>query len=460
MHNSDAIKALLQLNDANTSSGIVIYSKQKSARLDYVCRFIFHHVLKIKYSLVTEVPTHSAESVPVINYATEFNATALNIVPSGFLMQHGVSSSKPKPFVLNETLYFFSEESKVVQSANSFHFDIFSAIFYLISRYEEWQDFQKDKHQRFEVEQSCLYASGFYLKPIVEIWISELKSALLKLKPAFKFPDKHFQILSTIDVDNLFAFKHKGFIRSGGAALKDLLKGDFKNLRERVEVLLGKKEDPFDIYSDISDFCFENKIPLIYFFLFRNGDQYNRTLSPENSAFVNVFNTLKSNHAFIGIHPSYQAAYTEKLLQEELKNLSAKTGTSITLSRQHYLRWDIKTTPKLLLRNGIECDFTMGYASKAGFRAGTSHPFYYYDFENEASANLLLIPFCVMDGAYTVYANKNPDEALNAMLKLAHEIKKVNGYFISVYHERSFSNHLYPGFGTLYKNLHLSLKAL
>ena len=86
--------------------------------------------------------------------------------------------------------------------------------------------------------------------------------------PGLKFPEKNFKAISTIDIDNLYAYKAKGLLRTVGASIKDILKFDLKNLRERVLVLSGKKEDPFDIYNSVSDFCFEKKIPAYLFFSF------------------------------------------------------------------------------------------------------------------------------------------------------------------------------------------------
>jgi hypothetical protein len=242
---------------------------------------------------------------------------------------------------------------------------------------------------------------------------------------------------------------------------KDVLKFEFKNLKERCQVLIGKKKDPFDIYEDVSDFCFENKIPLIYFFLFRSGTKHDRTVNPESPAFKSVFEILKKNYALIGLHPSYHSAENKNLLISEKNNLAEKVREKITLTRQHYLRFNIRTTPKQLIENGFEADFTMGFASSPGFRAGTSHPFYYYDFGSEKrDSKLLFVPFCIMDGAYTIYENASPDLAYTEMLTIAKEIRKVNGLFISVFHERTFSDHLYKGYGTLYKKLHLKLKEL
>lgn len=278
--------------------------------------------------------------------------------------------------------------------------------------------------------------------------------------PDVTFPEKKFKTISTIDVDNLFAFKSKGWMRSLGASIRDVLKRDFVNLRLRWQVLAGLKKDPFDVYKEVSEFCFEERIPLICFFLFNTGNAYDRTVSPKSNAFLKVFRDLRENHALFGLHPSYHSAYKTGMLRSELENLSKKSSERITLSRQHYLRFDIRTTPALLLKEGIMVDFTMGFASYPGFRAGTSRPFHYYDFAKEASTELLFVPFCAMDGAYTVYDLADPDAALNSMLHLAKEVKKVNGLFITVFHERTFFDHLYMGFGTLYKKLHSRVKEL
>ena len=460
MLKQSALKTLLQLDVPENATSILIYVEQISPRLNYVCEFIFKHVLKLNYTITSIKAEFLASSSVKLNYSHEIIPEVLQILPQGLVYETGISEKKPEPIFQNDCLYFYPAPLNPQETSSLFHFDLFSSIFYLISRYEEWQSFKPDSHQRFEVEQSCLYQNSFHLKPLIEQWLIEFQEAFLNLYPTFVFPTKHFQVLSTIDVDNLYAYKSKGLLRTIGAGMKDILKGDFFNLKERIAVVFNKKKDPFDIYEEVSDFCFENKIPLIYFFLFRTGDHFNRTVNPKSKAFKNVFQTLKANKAIIAVHPSYEAAYQERFLREELTQLSQQVNEPITNSRQHYLRFDIKSTPKHLLKNGIQCDFTMGYASQPGFRAGTSHPFYYYDFDAEKTSELLFVPFCMMDGAYTVYSSRNSKEALDDMLKMAKDIKKVNGYYISVFHERSFSNHLYPGFGTLYKKLHTMLKAL
>jgi hypothetical protein len=299
----------------------------------------------------------------------------------------------------------------------------------------------------------------YHLKPVVDIWINEF-IALVGTFGAVTLEKPRFTVMSTIDVDNLFAFKAKGLLRTAGAMVKDLLKGEGHSFISRLKVLAGKIPDPFDVYDDVSAFCESNQIPLVYFFLFRNGSRYNRTVNPRSGAFLKVFEKIKAHRGAIGLHPSYNTLVDKSLLREEVNRLSSRLMAPVLFSRQHYLRFDIRSTPKLLMECGIIADFTMGYASQPGFRAGTSFPFHYYDFEKEEETKLLFVPFCAMDGAYMVYEKYTPESALLSMMTLAREIKKTNGFFITVFHERTFYDHLYKGFGTLYKKLYGQAKQL
>lgn len=455
MLSKKALHTLLDLDLPHGFSEILIYAEHTTARLKYVCDFIFKHNLKLNCKITSDLALFTASQSSRISYSEKKVAGVFQLLPQGLLGEKGISENKPTSFKKNGLIYFYESKDN-----KDFSYDVFSAVFYFISRYEEWQSFEKDKHDRFEVKASLLYPGNFHLKPVVDLWIKEFSDALLKFYPLLKFPEKKFKAISTIDVDNLFAYKAKGLVRTLGATAKDILKGDFKNLNERLRVLSGRKKDPFDIYAEVSDFCFENRIPLIYFFLFRTGTAHDRTVNPDSRSFQTVFKTLKENYALFGLHPSYESSVNKGRMKSELQDLKLKTKEEITLSRQHYLRFDIKSTPELLMESGIEADFTMGYASEAGFRAGTSHPFFYYNFSAEKAEELLFVPFCVMDGVYTVYENVSPETAAQHMLQLAKEVKNVNGLFISVFHERTFSDHLYKGFGTLYKNLHSELKAL
>lgn len=445
----------LNSQPAPNAPNVAIYSLLISERLTHVLDFIFKKVFKLNFQIFTNQEAFEKYAGPKINYTNTELKNCIQITPHHFIFDKGVSEDVFSISVIGsrQQLSLEAASTKVTTTL-----DLFSSVFYFISRYEEWQSFEPDSHGRFDAQSSILFKNNLHLKPLVDVWLEDLRTELQAFYPQLVFPKPIFNIISTVDVDNLYAFKSKGLIRTIGAFAKDFFTFNFINLIHRTKVVVLKKKDPFDVYENISQFCKEHEIPLICFFLFRSGTKFDRTLNPESHAFFNVFKLLNTNQAHIALHPSYYSATNEDLLLEEKVKFDEKAKQETIFSRQHFLRFKIKTTPQLLMKVGIKVDFTMGFASEIGFRAGTSHPFYYYDFSKEKATHLLMVPFCAMDGAYTVYKNKPVNEMQMQWLNLASEVKKVGGYFISIYHERTFYNHLYKDFGDLYKKIHLAIK--
>lgn len=444
MLSNQELNTIFNLPVHDSSSEVFILAKNHSSRLIFSLDFIFNQI-GARYSLISDEHSFANISAPKINYTSGSFSGAINISPSGFLDEKSVTATKPASGFINSTFVLFLNESKT-------GFDIFSAVFFMISRYEEWQRHEKDSHQRFEAGESILYSNNSHLLPVTDIWVQGLITNLQQCFPQLRFTARSFKTIATLDIDNLFAYRGKGFFRTGGAFAKDILKGKFKNAGRRFKVISGNEKDPFDIYSDIAQFCHSQSIPLICFFLMASGTSFDRSLDPRSPAFVEVFEKLKKHEAIVGVHPSY---YSEerKLLKHEINLIEARINSRVNFSRQHYLRFDITSTPHFLLSNGITHDFTMGFASSPGFRAGTCFPFYYFDFKTESPSELLFVPFCAMDGAYMVYNNSTSEDTLHSLLSLKKEVEKVNGFFVTVFHERTFDDAIAPGFGGIYKRL-------
>jgi hypothetical protein len=59
-------------------------------------------------------------------------------------------------------------------------FDIFSAAFYLMSRYEEYLPSIRDKHDRFDAKQSLAYKENFLHQAVVDRWAIQLEKLILE----------------------------------------------------------------------------------------------------------------------------------------------------------------------------------------------------------------------------------------------------------------------------------------
>src|SRR5690606_15667718 len=127
--------------------------------------------------------------------------------------------------------------------------------------------------------------------------------------------------------------------RSLGAIAKAAVKGNHKEVGERMQVWLGRKNDPYDTYSFIDEVMSGREDRLIYFFLLGRYKRYDRNLSWENKHLRQLINRV-SDVSQVGIHPSYSSSKkkNKKLLAEEIRRLKIITGKDVSQSRQHFLR--------------------------------------------------------------------------------------------------------------------------
>ena len=197
---------------------IFIFSERNTKRLNFTLGFVFNRVLGINFSIMNDIEEFKAINGFKINYSQQLINQSLQIIPNGLLDESEITQIKPLPFYKNNLIYFYEDKK------GELGFELFSAVFYFISRYEEWQNFEPDQHFRFEASSSILFKYNFHLKPVVDYWILELKNKLKHLYPTIQMPDKKFEIISTIDVDNLYAFKNKNIFRIIGASIKDIFK--------------------------------------------------------------------------------------------------------------------------------------------------------------------------------------------------------------------------------------------
>src|SRR5688572_25248297 len=180
MLNKQGLIDFFKLEPGFNAPKFLIYTALKSNRLEYTCKFIFNHGLGSAFSITSDEAEFGAASGYKINYSAAIFENVLQIKPEGLLTEKGLRKNKPVPVFLNGMMYLFPS----TEDSNTFQFDIFSAVFYSISRYEEWLEHKRDQHDRFEAAESLFFANGYHLKPVLEIWIKELAESLQK-----KYPD-------------------------------------------------------------------------------------------------------------------------------------------------------------------------------------------------------------------------------------------------------------------------------
>ncbi len=413
---------------------LTIYSDIITPRLEYVLQFIFVNILGIEYELTSDKFKLTRLKSPKISYAKQKTGDELLIIPHGLLFEEDI---KWHYIEISEWhgLKIFFRTSEVADIP----FDIFSAAFFLVTRYEEYLSHHKDKLSRFEASESMAYKYGFLDDPLIDQWVYQLKNILQQRFPDLKFRERKFQFLSTIDVDNAFAYKYKGFFRSTGALLRSLFNRDFNNFIARILTLFFDEDDPYNTYNYID--YIEGKLGFssLFFFLVGNFGRYDRNINIRKIAFRSLIKNIATDHQ-VGIHPSFASNKKIALFEEEIHRLHSILGHEVTKSRQHFLILEMPYTYEKLISYGIQEDYSMGYATKCGFRAGTCTPFRFYNLIKEQETNLTIYPFQIMDISLMQYLRLSPDDAIKKCSVIIEKIKNVDGHFISLWHNESLSD--------------------
>ena len=165
---------------------VLIYTPVKTGRVRYVFRLVFKEVLKVPHKLTTDLEEFLSSDLPKFMYGNEAHSDDLFFKSSGLLFSRGIEIVDLEPFDFDGSKAFFP----VYHEHAALPFDVFSSIFYLVSRYEEYLPFVKDMHGRFTAHLSISAKLHILNKPIVNIWALKIREILELKYPALSFPKR------------------------------------------------------------------------------------------------------------------------------------------------------------------------------------------------------------------------------------------------------------------------------
>jgi hypothetical protein len=306
----------------------------------------------------------------------------------------------------------------------------------LLSRYEEYAASSFDEHGRFSGNQAWGGAVSVR-RPWADIWRSEVHAEIRKVFPAYKPAVPAFRTVASIDVDSAFAFRYKGVRRTLGGAAKDVLRLKPGRALTRLKCVLVNEHDPFDTYEYILDTCLAQHIELRCFFLLADRSRYDINVHHRNAQLRERIEDMRDGGAIVGIHPGYESHNDVRTVRSEIARLDSILGEKTLHSRQHFLKFRLPVTYRRLLECDIRHDHSMGYADVPGFRAGTAHPFKWFDVERNEVTSLLIHPIIMMDSTLRHYQQLDTLEAMQVVAQLKAEVRNTGGDFISLWHNET-----------------------
>jgi len=404
-------------------------------RLRYIADLMLREMLGLEVRFTTSLEDFIDYIGPKISYARGPLAEGLFIEASGLLFEttlilHDVASS-----TIDGVPVLF----KSVNPLSALPFDPFAAAFYMVSRYEEYHPHKKDSFGRYPVTESIAWKGKFLDIPIVHRWAEVLESLLRKHFPGLKFLHLQYHFVPTIDIDHAWSYLGRTLARTMGGFGRSLMHGRLQEITDRFKVLAGLAPDPYDNYAFISTVHEPYAPPPIFFILFADYGLSDNNVTVTSKNFHRLLREL-DQHGRVGIHPSLSSNKHPGRLEDEYEGLCEVLDRDVTLSRQHFLKLAMPATYHGLLQLGITDDYSMGYASHAGFRAGIAIPFPFFDLVKDEVTTLRIHPVTLMDVTMKDYLRLSKVESLEKIANMIQTIKAINGEFVSLWHNESLGN--------------------
>lgn len=366
-------------------------------RINYVLEFISQHPLL--RDLIQFTSKDSSDFDILISYGTQESKSFFipaqrlffsndipsyrDLVPNKYNFESMSLYSVALPKASQVKDFFFE---------NNFRFDILETIFFHISRVEEWNCIDQDLDQwgMMHSQKQFLVKHQLHQIPVVDHLILAFAKAI-----GLSIPPQKTKLRITHDIDEVqwTPSLYKTLRASGGIIWK-------RQILSALPRVWSASFSSQNAYNTFNWMLTDNStIEKCIYFLVDGITQYDTPYNLGTASMQTIFQMCKARNYTIGIHPSYNCWRDEKMFKKERTKLEKAIKIPVNISRQHYLHFDFKTTPKILDQQKIKEDSTMGFNDRIGFRCGTGFGYHLYDFENEKPFNFLETPLVFMDSS-------------------------------------------------------------
>jgi len=411
---------------------LLVYTHKITPRVKYIFKQICSRIIGIPVNFTSVIEEFIAHDSLKMSYTRQPLSNEIFVHSYDLLFEQGLSDLDINVQTWEDTKCFFPNNEKSIMP-----FDIFAASFYLLSRYEEYLPHVKDNYGRFMAEESLAFNNDFLHQPVVDIWANKFKKILAEKYPDFEFTKRSYTIKPVIDVPSAYLYRQRGVLRTIGGSLKAIFNLKFKQLYTRYSVLFGLAKDPYDNYKYIINKQKQTKSKFLFFFLIGDYSTYDKNISVQKGKFVDLIKHI-GDYCNIGLKASFYALNNSQMLKVEKSRMEAITNEALVASRQSFSKVNLPDSYRNMVALEIFEDYTMGYINHMGFRAGTCTPFLFYDLDYETQTPLKINSYNVLD--YSLLKINSLLDKQQALTKIINQIKKVDGEFVPVFHNYTFSN--------------------
>ncbi len=408
---------------------VLIYIQKQTPRMTYAFKQMIGRILGLKVNLTSKIEEFIAFKGAKFSYGEKRMGNEVFVKAYGLLQEQGIERKTIEVKYWGEIPVFFyvGQESDVP-------FDIFSAAFYLLSRYEEYLPYNRDQYGRYPAEESLAYSNKFLRMPVIDLWAYRFQAILKREFPLQEFPERKFQAKNIMTVAEVFKYKEKGLVRNIGGGLRDLLRFRFKTVFNRIKTQLSLNRDPYDVYEEILRFSRQNGFSWEFMFQLSDYSSHCNNIGHNNLKYHSMIKSM-GDYGPIGLLLGYDAIYDKGILRKEKKRWEEIVNRDLEVALSPMYGINLPELYNNYDDLEIAHDYSMGYPDKVGFRAGTCTPFLYYDLSLERISPLLIHPIAFNS---ITFARGSFFEIRTVLDRLRKQVKAVNGELLMIYRNSDF----------------------
>lgn len=407
---------------------LLIYTQKVTPRIQYVFKHIMTRILGIKIEFTSTIENFISHTGPKVSYGKKPMGNEFYIYANGLLTQQGFETIDITVKEWEETKCFFLATEK-----SAIPFDIFSASFYLLCRYEEYLPHVKDELGRYPVTESLGYKESFLQQPVVDIWAYKLKRILVSHFPKLIFEKRNFIEHHLIASPQPYKYIQKGLVRSIIGGTRDLAKFRLKSFYNRLKVLtLGN--DPNDTFSWLITTIKNRPEKFTFFFMLGESVDYSESITTYSKRFKSLLKFV-SDYKEVGLVFSNDGLDDYEIKKKEKRQLEAITNRTVKSTMNTELRVSLPDFYRDLVELEVEKDFTMVYQNTPGYRAGTCTPFLFYDLDYEIRTPLTIHPIAFTTNSLKTKHYSQVESLLN---KFRSQVLQVQGTFSILFTNTDF----------------------
>jgi hypothetical protein len=159
-----------------------------------------------------------------------------------------------------------------------------------------------------------------------------------------------------------------------------------------------------------------------------------------------------------GLHPGFESWNDPEAIAEQSRNLKSIAGSSITVCRQHWLRFSWRDTWASQYKSGMNSDRTLMFNDRPGFRNASAICWRPWNTETSTSHSITAEPSILMDSHFYDYQPLSDIERKEQISYWLSECQAVHGEVAVLWHPHTLTTDY--GWGSGFNDLLSTLKLM